>query len=272
VVLTFDDGGYDFLVNVAPMLREFGFPATAYIATYYSVFNRPVFDPALSYILWSSRGRTLEMPEVLPAPVRLDTEVSREIADQIVAYTWKAGLSGADKDALLADVSRRVGFDYEAMCAKRLFHLMTADEARQAAKAGAAIELHTHRHRVFEDKARFQREIADNRAHIAPMRDGEARHFCYPGGFNLPAFPEWLREMGVASATTCKPGLATAQDSRFLLPRVIDTCNLTPVEFDSWVSGLAAFVPQRVHTMPGDQLIRTEHPRPASAAPVTSAP
>ena len=35
VVLTFDDGFYDFFAAAAPLLEEFGYPATNYVSSYY---------------------------------------------------------------------------------------------------------------------------------------------------------------------------------------------------------------------------------------------
>jgi hypothetical protein len=44
VAITFDDGSYDFYRLSWPILKFFGFPVTLYFTTYYSDFNRPVFD------------------------------------------------------------------------------------------------------------------------------------------------------------------------------------------------------------------------------------
>ena len=52
VVITVDDGTYDFIRFGYPLLREYGFPATLYVSTYYCKFQAPVFDVACAYILW----------------------------------------------------------------------------------------------------------------------------------------------------------------------------------------------------------------------------
>ena len=65
VVITFDDGYFDFYAKAAPILREYGAPATVYVSSYYSFFNRPVFDTMLSYLLWKGADQTLSWPEVL---------------------------------------------------------------------------------------------------------------------------------------------------------------------------------------------------------------
>ena len=52
VALTFDDGNLDFAIRVVPELAEIGYPATVFVSTYYSDFQRPVFNTALGYLLW----------------------------------------------------------------------------------------------------------------------------------------------------------------------------------------------------------------------------
>jgi len=67
VALTFDDGLFDFYKRAYPILWKYGFPVTVYLTTYYSDFNRPVFDVMCSYLLWKGAGRPIEWPEVLGA-------------------------------------------------------------------------------------------------------------------------------------------------------------------------------------------------------------
>ena len=52
VALTFDDGNYDFYKEAHPIIREFGFPVTVYLTTFYSHYRKPVFDVVVSYLLW----------------------------------------------------------------------------------------------------------------------------------------------------------------------------------------------------------------------------
>ena len=73
VTITFDDGMHDFFSVGFPIVESFGFPVTLYLSTYYVEFNRPVFDPMCSYLLWKGRDRQwLEWPEILPSPIALD--------------------------------------------------------------------------------------------------------------------------------------------------------------------------------------------------------
>lgn len=255
IVLTFDDGNYDFYRIAAPTLKEFGLPATLYLTTYYSEYNRPVFDVAASYLLWKARGRRLSWPEIFGPEFEI-TDSTRTFAWQAVLDSAKRDqLSALQKDGLLRELCVRTGIDYDAFCAKRLFHLMTPHEVAEIAAGGVDIQLHTHRHRTSVNRDLFLREIDENRAKIEQSTLRGANHFCYPGGFHLPEFQEWLRARDIASATTCKPDLASRDMNRMLLPRVVDHTELTDAEFRAWFTGVAAWLPRRSHVMGKGQLL-----------------
>ncbi|HWR51890.1 MAG TPA: polysaccharide deacetylase family protein [Bryobacteraceae bacterium] len=267
VVITFDDGAYDFYHLALPLLREFGFPATVYLTSYYSGFNRPVFDVMLSYLFWKARGRDFEWPGVLQAPVRLDqpgrTAAAREIRD----YARRSGLSGAAKDDLLAGLAARLGEDYGALCSRRVLHLMTASEVSQAAGCGIDIQLHTHRHRVSRIPERFVEEIEDNRSFITRATGINPVHFCYPSGVEAAEFVRVLRGAGVESAVTCQPGLAGERSDPLFLPRLLDISSLSATEFEGWVSGLAEFVPRRPVRLPPDRVFEMKREQFLEYAP-----
>lgn len=255
VVITFDDGNYDFYYRALPLLKEFAFPATVYLTTYYSAFNRPVFDVMCSYLLWKGRGQMLEHVEALGAEVFLDENGRAAASREIRRFAHQQKLSGREKDALLARIANRLNVDYEDLCGRRVLHLMTRGEVAAAASDGIDIQLHTHRHRVSVYKEKFLREIEQNRAAIADSSLSRPRHFCYPGGLHLPEFPGWLHDSGVISATTCEPGLADKKTDPHLLPRLVDHCGLTLTEFSAWVSGLASLLPHRTHPPAEGQLM-----------------
>lgn len=258
VSLTFDDGAYDFYAAAWPILRDFQYPVTVYLTTYYSEYNRPVFDTMCSYLLWKSRGRELAMAEIGTEPFVLDDAGRDRAVRAICSYAAAHQASGREKDALLARVAERLSIDYEALCRRRLLCIMNPAEADELARQGVDIQLHTHRHRVSENRERFIREIEDNRSRLPASASVPARHFCYPGGFHLPPFPAWLRECGVLSATTCQPGIVDRDSDPWLLPRLVDGTELTDCEFRCWLTGLAAMLPHRRHEMSEGQLLDEE--------------
>ncbi len=246
VALTFDDGTYDFYRQAFPLLQEFGYPATLYLTTAYCEYNRPVFDLMCGYLLWRGRERTLTLPEVLKGPVRL-TPTGRAFAEgALKAFVRQQSLTEEQKDELLASLAAELEVNYAELCEKRLLHLVNLDEARKLAEGGIDLQLHTHNHRLSLREDRFQREIAENRSCIGQVAAKDhLNHFCYPSGYYKPEFLPWLRAQGIDFATTCEPGLATANSDALLLPRLVDSSELTWNEFRGWVSGVAALLPKR---------------------------
>ncbi len=245
VVITFDDGFYDFYAKAMPLADEYRFPLTVYLTTYYSYYNRPVFDPALNYIVWKGRGRTLQLPDVFPESITISENSRVSVGERLYQHVVKTGLNGQEKNAFLETVAAALDVDFDGILQKRLLHLMTPDEVASASAAGIDVQLHTHRHRVSKNRSQFEGEIIDNREHVERVTHKPAQHFCYPSGFFLPEYSGWLKEMNIVSATTCVPGIATPSTSPLLLPRLVDTANVTDVEFGGWVSGLASLLPQR---------------------------
>lgn len=251
VAITFDDGTADFHQVAAPVLREFGFPATLYYSTYYAQYNRPVFDVMASYLLWKGRGRKFRLPGIFEGDIDLRQTDSFAVALRLRDHANRTGITAVEKDALLVDLAAQLEVDYDSICRKRLLHLMTPAEAREIASRGdISIELHTHRHRVLPDRTLFEREIIQNRQYIAAITGTPTRHFCYPSGTYLQNCPEWLRDLGIRSATTCEVDLAGPESNPYLLPRFIDTTLTTAAEFDGWVSGVGAFLSRKRSSLP----------------------
>jgi peptidoglycan/xylan/chitin deacetylase (PgdA/CDA1 family) len=246
VALTFDDGMFDFRARAWPLLQRFGFPATVYLTTYYSDYNKPIFGLLCSYVLWRARVR-MPHPDVTPlfgTPRRwnlADADGRAQAHRDIIAYADHERLSLPERTALAERLTDLLGDDYEAIRAKRILTVMSREEAAEVARDGIDVELHTHRHRTPHDHDLFLREIADNRARIERIREGTARHFCYPSGIYHDEFLPWLREAGVTTATTCDPGLASPRTEPLLLPRLVDTSFLSPLDVEGWLTGMSAF-------------------------------
>ena len=259
VTITFDDGLHDYYSVAYPILESFGFPATLYLTTYYVEFNRPVFDPMCSYMLWKARRQQqFEWPGVLAAPVTLDPAGCRGAAAALVRFAVQRKLSGREKDDLLAQLAERLGLDYVDLCRKRVLHLITPEEATELGARGADIQYHTHRHRVYRSRERMFAELQDNRRRIVSYTSREPRHYCYTGNFRLPQHPGYLREYGIQSATTLERGLCTAHTDPFLLPRIGDGMALSDLEFRAWLAGTAEFMPRRRIKMSEGQLAPDE--------------
>lgn len=248
VAITFDDGTSDFSRKAFPLLKEFDLPATLYLTTFYSEYQRPVFDPVCSYLLWKGRNATLDLRKLTGQDLRIeltDNDVREAALGQIHTFARAQKLSAEEKDKFAASLAAHLGVDYDTLLEQRTMHNLTAAEVKTLAHNGVDVQLHTHRHRTPKDRVLFLREIEDNRARIQQMTGKRASHFCYPSGVYDPMFLPWLLEAGVVSATTCEMGFAARSSNPLLLPRFLDNESLSDIEFESWLTGVSRVLPRR---------------------------
>jgi peptidoglycan/xylan/chitin deacetylase (PgdA/CDA1 family) len=248
VAITFDDGNFDFQARAFPLLREFGFPVTLYLTTFYSHYNKPVFGIFCDYLLWKGRNQALHLKEITGQEMRLELHnvaAREEARREIEVFAVNQELTAEEKDALAGRLAKQLNVDYDALVEKRFMHLLSPEEVGRLASQGADIQLHTHRHRVPLDRSLFLREIEDNRHSIQAMTRLRATHFCYPSGVYDLRFLPWLREAGIVSATTCELGFASRSSNQLLLPRFLDNAALSSIEFESWLTGVSAALPRR---------------------------
>jgi peptidoglycan/xylan/chitin deacetylase (PgdA/CDA1 family) len=246
VSITFDDGLADFHRKAMPLLKQFGFPATVYVTSFYVSYNRAVFLLACSYLLWKYRDRELgQLPFIGQPTGRVDLRNAEERAAVVRSiHAWKEAEkpSAERQDQALQDLAKCLGADAGELTRSRVLHLMTPGEVAEAARQGFSVQLHTHRHRTPLDESLFAREIVENRQYLQAWTGNSARDFCYPNGDVHPEFPGWLRQLGVTSGVTCEPGLHQVDDDPLLLPRLVDHSGMSELEFESWLSGTGAWI------------------------------
>lgn len=250
VSLTFDDGNADFALRAVPVLRDFEYPATVFVSTYYCRVQRPVFPPACRYILWKSPPAVLDPAGIVdgPAPLSTTSEEDREAAFwRIFRFVREQGCSGDAKHDLLQELASRLSFDLDSLRRSRRFYLMDDNEMSRLPTHLADVQLHTHRHRTPLDRELFLREIEENRGYLTDVLGGDRRfsHFCYPFGNYASVFLPWLAEARMDLATTTDIGLATASHDPLLLPRVALTSAISRVELQAWLTGVRDLLPVR---------------------------
>jgi peptidoglycan/xylan/chitin deacetylase (PgdA/CDA1 family) len=236
VVITFDDGFYDFFLHAAPVLEEFGFPAALYLTTYYVEHQLPVFDLIVSYMLWKSRepGRRLADGSLLTNAVEADT-----VCKRILQQADRDGATSTQKDEIACSLAGELGLDYETIRRRRLLYLMREEEIRGVLKSGLiTIESHTHRHRTPVDPELMTGELRDNQDRIGQLTGRRPVHFSYPVGVYSREYFPILERQGFASATSCDVGIASARDYRYLVPRLLDHEDLAAEHYRSWLTGV----------------------------------
>ena len=210
---------------------------TLYVSTYHVFDHRPVFDVAFRYLSWKAgRSGKVELRDPLDDQGRpLRTAAEREQAAARVCETvWREHWSAEKKHDWLGAFAQRVGLDWEEFLRSRVLALMRPEEIGALDSGIVDVQLHTHQHRVPEQRELFIREIDDNRRALSECGLDPTRltHFCYPNSVHRPAMLPWLAEMGVTSAVTTNPGLACRADHTLLLPRFIDAGTTSEVEFE----------------------------------------
>jgi peptidoglycan/xylan/chitin deacetylase (PgdA/CDA1 family) len=248
VSLTFDDGYYDFYKQAYPLIRDYDFPVTVYLTTFHCYFNKPIFGLVCPYLLWKKRGQVVQAPRVMGENVELDLTTARGRLDAMKTiwnYSDGQHLSAEEKNEFARSLAEHLELDYEEILEKRLLHLMKPEEVAELSAESVDFQMHTHRHHAPVNEALFYREIDENRASIEEMTGERAAHFCYPSGVHRPQYLPWLKTEKVSSATTCEPAFASAETDALLLPRLVDHCGLAPIEFESWLTGFASFVPSK---------------------------
>lgn len=221
VAITIDDGWFGTYADMLPALAEFGMPATLYCDTEQLNTGGPVPHVMAR---WLAR--------FAPAPV---------LAGQAFARATDRAIPHPERLAEAEAFATAAGIDTAPFHAARAFAYMTGDELRRAAATGLDVQLHTHRHTLDDmSVARIGQEVADNtRALAGLLGAAPRRHFCYPSGIASPAAAAALRSLGLASATTTRQALAWPGDDLFLLPRLLDGEQVTPIEFEAEISGFA---------------------------------
>jgi peptidoglycan/xylan/chitin deacetylase (PgdA/CDA1 family) len=247
VAITVDDGTYDFYAVGYPVLKRLGVPVTVFVSTYYVFDRRPVFDGTCQYLLWKAwTSGSVDVRDPLNdgAPsLRTAADCARAAA-RVREVAWQERWSAEQKHEWLGRLARRLGLDWEDFLHRRLLALMHPEEIAALDPAIADVQLHTHRHRVPEERGLFLREISENRRALSECGLDPKRltQFCYPSGIHLPVFLPWLTEAGITAAVTTMPGLASSRHDPLLLPRFVVADTTAEVEFEGWASGLREFI------------------------------
>ena len=241
-VVTIDDGFYSTYRHAAPTLLRLGLPATVYVTSYHCQKGTPVFRLAVQYLLWASRAEALDLARLGPpfaGRAALTTAAEREALAWAIVQVGEGLGSEAARVALCRRLGAALGVDYDALARERRLSLMSPDELRALAGQGLDLQLHTHRHRLPDDEAGTRRELAENRAFLEPLVGRRLEHLCYPSGLWSAQHPGWLRRLGIRSATTTDPGLATAASDPLALDRFLDSAEISQIEFEAELSGFA---------------------------------
>jgi peptidoglycan/xylan/chitin deacetylase (PgdA/CDA1 family) len=250
-VITLDDGWASNLTIGVPILEKHGYPACIYLTTEHLGAGTEAFNVALYYIIRKSSRTTLTLSDIHPdidgvydIGIDPDAVVARLIGAAEKAFPL------VKRQELLRPIAAALDVDLGEVFRNGRFAFLSASEIRELARRGIDIELHTHTHRLPHDQFEAMcTEISRNRSALQALTGSETRHFCYPSGLYDARHPEWLQRLGIASATTCDPGLNTSRTSPMLLRRYLDSEVTSEIVFEAEICGVRDLVRDMRSTM-----------------------
>ncbi|MFC5510932.1 polysaccharide deacetylase family protein [Massilia jejuensis] len=256
VAVTLDDGWYSSWHDLLPLLAEYGHRPALYLHTEAYEAGAPIVAVSLRYLLWKAGPVQVVVQGIAPAvdgPVDLaDAAQRRRLCG--AAEDWLAQQPRAQVAGCLERLGNALGVSPAQLdLASRRFSYMDVAELRAASAGGCSIELHGHVHEYVPGQdARNRANIEHCRAVIEAAGLPRAVHYCYPSGAFDAGAAAVMRAAGVATATTCVPGLVKLQDAdaRFFLPRFLDGGNVSMIEFEAEMSGVLQLL--RALTRRGD--------------------
>lgn len=253
VVLTFDDGYLDNLVNATPLLHRHGVPATVFVTSGQIGRSSPFW--------WDDLARLLLEPETLPDVLEMN------INDRV--HTWQLGDAArypkhiarqdASRNKWAADPAPRYRFYFDVW--KRLQPITDDARTRVLAElevwAGAPaadpqcramnhqelqtladdnlieVGAHTMTHPLLSahDAAVQQSEIAGGKRQLEEMIGRRVESFSYPFGDVPPAAEASVIQAGFRCACAVQNDRATRYSNVFALPRVVVT-DTSGVDFE----------------------------------------
>jgi len=244
LLITFDDGYRDSLVNALPILRERGLPAVVFLATDYIGSDVPFNWDLAAYCFHHTAQSEADLPAL--GHQSWSSEAEREAVLNRLLALLKT-LPAAESRAACWALPRALGVGVSSDAFAGL-HL-SWDEVREITLAGVAVGAHTQSHpiltRVSPD--RVQAEIAGSKARIEDELGRPITTFAYPNGtpedFN-PEVEASVHRAGFEVAYTVVPGPARFDEAwanPLAIRRVFVSHQDTMPRFAAKVIGLARY-------------------------------
>lgn len=221
IIITFDDGYVDNLINAVPVLEELQIPATIYIATDYIDSNSPFW--------WDLLGDFLEkkLNQIKPA----DLEINENIF-----YKWKSAnlsfeihkhlkyLSTTNRNKLLTSMFKKYNYKAENHTLGRCVTSKELKKLHQNSYITIGAHTQTHpllRHEIVNNQ---YKEIFNSKTKLETTLTTTINHFSIPfGEFNDYSINtiKLVKKSGYQTCVTTNKGLVMNSSSNFSLRRAM---------------------------------------------------
>jgi peptidoglycan/xylan/chitin deacetylase (PgdA/CDA1 family) len=240
VAITFDDGYRNNLTVAAPILKEFGVPATFFVSTGFADGTASPWWYRLREAISYTDVDSVQLPD--NQRICLNSGGNRRLA----AMEWERQLRSKPRSELrecLKEVFKACRCSEGDHIA---YPLMKRDEVRQLAEMGFEIGPHTVSHisMSHEDKKLIEEEIEVSLSAVADITGKPPICYSYPHGALPKEYEDVLQMMkkrGVRGAVTTVEGMNTPRDDIFRLKRLNVSGHRLPA-FSALLSGLTGVV------------------------------
>ncbi|MBS1655839.1 MAG: polysaccharide deacetylase family protein [Bacteroidetes bacterium] len=219
--ILFDDGYKDNIENAAPILREFGCPASFYVVTGCIDENIPTWTYITDFLFQHSRKETLELDfNFVPADMKTlnFTDSQERVTAGNKIKPWMKGLNNQDRNEVL----EKIKSDFSDVLIPG-DKMMNWDDLRQLHDAGFYIGSHSVHHPLLasiKDEGELDFELRESGKRILTETGNFPLTISYPIG----SYDEKVKE--ASRAAGYKYGLAvrqqffnTKKDDLFSIPR-----------------------------------------------------
>jgi len=245
VVLTFDDGLYNFGARAAPLLKTFDCPATVY------AISSTIMEPAVSHVMLVRDVLLLTNRDNAQCELQaraLGADDDDEWATAISQDALRTMPAEESRAELLQRMAEEFEVDLDGLLRERVWQYLTAEELRELSSEGFDIQAHSHLHRtvcefpdsVYEDTLLCKELLEETSG--KPVQD-----YCYPSGSWERRTWAPLAAAGMRSAVTCQLGPNFAKTPPLALRRYIDSEGISQLEFESLVSGFRWLIHVLLH-------------------------
>ena len=256
LVITLDDGWFGALDSAVPILLQEKIPATFYVTTYYVEKRIAVFNVFIRYLILKTGNPSIKIGHIyseIEDNLSLSTAALREQAIQKLSEFGES-LNAVDRHDFSRVVAENLGFDFESLHRKRFMQLLNEEEILKISNLGFDIQLHSHRHsgvKMLDNHDLTNSEIEDNRSSLKNVSGSPLVHYCYPSGEYHDRQLPWLRDLGIASATTCQYGVNYIGTNPLQLNRILDGEHISQIRLEADLCGIGLFTYKCKSTLKG---------------------
>lgn len=215
--ITFDDGYYDNVKVALPLLKQYKFKASFFIATGYLDGKGMWNDAIIEWIKHTTHPVIDLSPwELGHYPLNSQTQKNKAIEAIIKKLKYR---QGARRHSIVQDILKKVKHPWPDQL------MMTPKDIVQLRKNGMTIGAHTVTHPILTriDAQQAYREIAQSQKDLQRILKEPCQYFAYPNGQPRQDYASFhiqvLKELGFKGALSTWWGAATAQTDPFQLPR-----------------------------------------------------